>query len=170
MNKRQRARHLLEEASDQDRVIRARSPFAWLRPVLLTLGLLLVAGLALMIAAYQFGRSESATAVTEGSATRPEAGQMVAGQGFDYTQTTEGDPVFRIRAEKSRQDRNGNSFLETVILDVFRQDGNAYTVQSERARVDENSWDARLEGNVVITGWENLELEARAIELHQQNA
>ena len=38
-------------------IVRARSPVVWIRRVLLATGLLAVAGLALMLAAYQFGRS-----------------------------------------------------------------------------------------------------------------
>lgn len=155
-------------ATEDEPLVRARSPLAWLRPVLLTLGILSIAGLSLMLAAYRFGQATHPGA--EGSATetaRPaspeDADQVVKGQGLDFTQTSEGEPVFRIRAEESRQDREGNSVLQTVTLDIFRENGETYTVTSEMGRVNENTWDARLEGDVVLTGWGGFELEARTL-------
>lgn len=147
------------------RLVKARSPLAWLRPVLLALGLLVIGAVVLMLLAYRFGRGAAAE---DSLAARPATvtdGQVLAGQGFDYTQTSEGVPVFRIRADESEQDRSGNSYLTRVILDVFHQDGKIYTVESAHAWVNENTWEARLEGDVKLTGWDDFELRARALKL-----
>ena len=145
---------------------RARSPVLWIRRFLLAVGLVGVGSLVLMLAAYRFGKSglESEDSETPPPASTAEEA-ITAGEGFDFVHTIEGRRVFRIRAEKSLQDRDDTIHLETVILDVFREDGETYRVVSDSARVNEGTWEARLEGNVVVSGWGELELEARALDL-----
>jgi len=149
------------------RLVRARSPFFWLRPVLLAVGLLAVSGVLLLLAAYRFGRTETAEDPAEARASTPGE-RVLSGHGFDFTQTSAGTPVFRIRAAESEQDRDGTSYLTTVDLDIYRADGRNYKIKSDRARFHEGSRDARLEGNVVLSGWDQLELEARALELRHE--
>ena len=145
---------------------RARSPVIWIRRLLLAIGLVGVGSLLLMLAAYRFGKSGLGTESGGTPATTPADGAAVtAGKDFDFVHTIEGRRVFRIRAEQSRQDRQDTIYLETVILDVFREDGETYRVTSNNARVNERSWEARLEGDVLVSGWGELELEARALEL-----
>lgn len=148
------------------RLVRARSPYFWLRQALLVLGMATVAGVLLLLAAYRFGRSDTDE---EGEARTGATGDHVfTGQGFDFTQSSAGTPVFRIRAAASQQDRDGTSYLTTVDLDIYGEDGRTYTIRSDRARFHEGSHEARLEGNVVLAGWDRLELQARALELRQQ--
>jgi len=150
-------------------IVRARNPYLWIRWLLLAVGVLGAVALTVFLAAYQFGRAgqEETGETAETPAPRTDAETLTAGQGFDYTQTSEGRRVFRIRAAESQRDRRDTAYLETVILDVFRDDGEVYTITSERARVNEQSWDAELEGDVVMSGWGELEVRARAIKLLQ---
>lgn len=164
--------------------VRARSPVAWLRGALLFLFVLSLAGIGLLLAAYRFGRlaPESETAeqpadpfvssesgvTAPGPPPPPQEESLLSGVGFDHTQTSAGEKVFRIRAEKSRQDRSGNVELSRVVLDIFRTDGQVYSVTSERATFSEKTWQARLAGSVVLRGWGDLEVEARALELHDE--
>lgn len=154
-------------STEEIRLVRARRPFYWLRPVLLALGLLAVSGVLLLLAAYRFGRTEAADEAAEVRTSSPGE-RVLTGQGFEFTQTSAGTPVFRIRAAESEQDRDGTSYLTTVDLDIYREDGRTYKIKSDRARFNEGSRDARLEGHVVLSGWDQLELEARALELRHQ--
>ena len=143
---------------------RARDPLAGLRRLLLVLGILAVAGLAVLFAAYRFGRPAD-----PGDPSTAEASDdQSVGRDFDYTQTSDGVPVFRIRAEKSRRSRDDTAFLERVILDIFREDGQVYTVTSDSATWSEGSWQAELEGDVVLRGVGDLVLYSRALGLAQE--
>ncbi len=146
---------------------RARSPVVWIRRLLLAVGILGVGSLVLMLAAYRFGKSGLETEVTEETTTTTSTDEtaVAAGEGTDFIHTIEGRRVFRIRAETSLQDREDTVHLETVILDVFREGGETYHITSKNARVNERTWEARLEGDVVVSGWGELELEARALDL-----
>lgn len=149
---------------------KARSPLAWLRPVLLVLGILAIGSVILMMAAYRFGRTTSPDE-TEDRRT-PDAGERVlAGEGFDYTQTSEGVALFRIQAAESRQDRDGTSYLTTVKVTVHHENGQTYEVTSRGAifkeRTAGGALKARLEGDVELSGWDKLRLKARALEFLQ---
>ena len=144
---------------------RARSPVVWIRRLLLMVGILGVGSLVLMLAAYRFGKSGLDSEDTETPATPSTDDAVTEGQGFDFLHTLQKRRVFRIRAERSLQDREDTTHLETVVLDVFREDGETYRVTSQNARVNEQTWEARLEGDVVVSGWGDLELEARALDL-----
>lgn len=146
-------------------VVRARNPLIWVRRALLVAGILAVLGVGLLLAAYRFGSAGQRQDAPAAARAQTDDSTVTAGQGFDYAQTSEGRRVFRIRAERSRQDRDDMAFLEEVFLEIYRDDGETYTVTSRRARVNQRNWDARLEGDVVIQGWQNLELKARAVEL-----
>ncbi len=149
-------------------IVRARSPFVWLRRALFALGVLALLGVGLLFAAYRFGSAgqvEEAPAVAN---RQIDEGTVTAGEGFDYTQITENRQVFRLRAAKSRQDRESMAYLEEVRFEIFRPDGETYTVTSDSATVNQRNWDTELHGNVVLTGWEEFELEARALKLEAE--
>ncbi len=145
---------------------RARSPFVWVRRLLLLLGLLGVATLGVMLGAYRFAKPEDPTS------RRPrqnlaDANTIESGEGLDHTQTSEGHPVFRIRAEKSRQQRDNTAYLEGVLLDIFRPDGGVYAIRSDTAVFNQPAGKAKLAGNVVLKGWGDLEVLTRDLELEQ---
>ncbi len=145
---------------------RARSPYRWLRRFLLLAGIAGIAGLALMLAAYHFGNVDQVQ--TERSSRIPtEEGIVTSSENIDYVQNSGGKPVFRVRAERSLQDAEGQSRLEDVTLDVYRESGEIYTIKSDRAKLEQDSGEALLEGNVRISGWSDLVLKSRAIEVRQ---
>ncbi len=147
---------------------RARSPVVWIRRLLLAVGITGVGSLMLMLAAYLFGKSGlEVESSDEPAMAAAGAGAITAGQEFDFVHTIEGRRVFRIQAERSLQDRSDVVHLETVIVDIFREDGETYRVTSRKARVDESNWESRLQGDVVVSGWGELELEARALDLQK---
>lgn len=152
-----------------NKLVRAKSPVRWLRRILLLVGSLSLASLIVMLAAYQFGRTDRPEVADEdrqGPELESDQRTLTSGQGFDYIQWSQGRKVFRIRAERSQQDRDETARLESVTLDIFRSaEDEVYTVTSRQARVNQNTWAAELEGDVVIRGWDDLVLEARAIEL-----
>ena len=146
-------------------IVRARNPLRWVRRALLALGLLGTAGVALLLAAYKFGKAGGGEAEEAQTSANIDERTVTAGEGFDYTQTSEGRPVFRIRAARSRQDRAEWAFLEDVYLEIYRDDGQTTSVTSRRARVNRQNYAAELDGDVVMRGWEHLELRARGLEL-----
>ncbi len=149
-------------------VVRARNPVIWIRRILLALGLLGVLAVGLLLVAYKFGTSglDDGEGDTQ-AAAKTEQGTVTSGEGFTFVQTIDGRQVFHIQAERNLRDREDTTYLETVILDIFREDGETYRVTSNNARVNETTWQARLEGDVVVSGWGDLELEARAFDLQQ---
>ncbi len=147
-------------------VVRARNPVVWIRRILLAVGLLGVFSVGLLLFAYQFGK----TGLDEGDeenlpAAQTGEGAVTAGEGFTFVHTIDSRPVFHIQAERNLRDREETTYLENVILDIFREDGETYRVTSKNARVNEATQEARLEGDVVVSGWGDLELEARAFDL-----
>ena len=148
---------------------RARSPVVWIRRLLLIVGLLGVMSLVLLLVAYKFGRTGLGDG--EGESRRAAATDeetLTEGEGFSWVHTIEGRQVFQIQAERNLRDRQDTTYLETVVLDIFRESGETYRVTSDNARVNESTWEARLEGNVVVSGWGDLVLEARAFDLQQE--
>lgn len=148
---------------------RARTPYRWLRRFLLLAGLSGVAGLAVMLFAYRFGNVETLEPTEERPSARiaGEEDVVTAGKNIDYVQNSGGEPVFRVQAKRSTQDKEGFARLEEVTLEVFREDGDVYTIVSDRARLNQDNGEAWLEGNVLVTGWSDLRLTSRAIEVKQ---
>ncbi|MEM7582004.1 MAG: LPS export ABC transporter periplasmic protein LptC [Acidobacteriota bacterium] len=135
---------------------------------MLAVGLLGVSAVTLLLAAYQFGKTglEDSDGETP-PAPETDTSTITAGEGFTFVHTIEGREVFHIQAERNLRDREETTYLETVTLDIFREDGETYRVTSNNARVNETTWQARLEGDVVVSGFGDLELEARAFDLQQ---
>lgn len=146
---------------------RAPTPFKWLRRFLLLAGVLGIAGLAVMLLAYRFGNVETVAPAEKTQRIDTEEDIVTQGKNVDYVQNSGGEPVFRVRAENSYQNAEGQSWLEDVILDIYRQDGDIYSIVSKRARMNPDSGEAWLEGDVVITGWSDLKLTSRAIEVKE---
>lgn len=147
---------------------RAHNPVRLLRRLLLILGLSSIAAVAVLVAAYRFGAAGSDDARSSPRvAPTDSAGDLSRGEGFDYTQTSEGNPVFRIRAERSRQDREDTAYLAAVDLDLYRN-GAVYKVKADSALYNQKTKQAELEGHVVLSGLDDLVLEARALALEDQ--
>ncbi|MEM9593063.1 MAG: LPS export ABC transporter periplasmic protein LptC [Acidobacteriota bacterium] len=150
---------------------RAKTPFRWLRRVLLLAGVAGVAGLVLLLMAYSFGNVETqdpSTAASGGSGDGTDDDAVTQTENIDYVQTSGGQRVFRVRAARSFQDEQDVSRLQDVTLDIFRDDGDVYTIKSDRAEIDQSSLEAQLEGNVVVRGLGELVLRTRALEVKQK--
>ncbi|MCG8458413.1 MAG: LPS export ABC transporter periplasmic protein LptC, partial [Holophagales bacterium] len=142
---------------------RARSPFRWLRRLLLMVGVLGIAGLGVLLAAYRFGTE---TVLTEDGESRLEdQGAVTVSEQVEFVQTSGGEQVFRVRAERSIQERDGTRRLEGVTLDVPREDGTVWTIVSDRATLTGDDAHALLEGNVHISGWGDLTVTTRELEV-----
>lgn len=148
------------------KIVKAKTPFLWLRRLVLFLGLLSVAGVVLVFVAYNFGKEDLGGSTPQVPNAGPD-GRMNSGRNVDYVQTSGGRQVFRVRAAKSSQDKDETSFLEDAIFDFFKEGGTGYTIQCQRARLNQRTGEAFLEGNVQVTGFGNLVLNARALNLSQ---
>ncbi len=162
-----------ERPGRHSRIRRARSskpkpPFRWLRRFILLLGLAAVAGVILVFIAYNFGKGDTRSGSSpELAASNTDSDAVTAGRNIDYVQTSGGRQVFRVRAAKSLQDKEETSFLENAIFDFFREGDTSYRIQSKKARLNQKTGEALLEGDVIVTGFADLELKARSLSLQQ---
>ncbi|MEM9553247.1 MAG: LptA/OstA family protein [Acidobacteriota bacterium] len=143
---------------------RARRPFRWLRRLLLVLGLVFVAGLVVLLAAYNFGQVED---VVDSDAATPAADDNTVRRGrqIDFEQTTGGETIFRVRADESIETADDVSHLLDVVVDLFGENDRMYTITSDKARIDQQASAASFEGNVVVSGWKSLRLLTRNLDL-----
>ncbi len=145
---------------------KARSSISRLRLWLL-FGLILVAGL--IVGLFYFGRAgrDSQGNGADGDADQtPSAiasgqeGENLAliGKDFDYTFTEGEKPLFRIRGESIKADRQETIYLDRVGLTLYDREGRAYEIESERASFNRLQNEGRLEGKVRLKGPEGLTL------------
>lgn len=148
------------------KIVKAKTPFRWLRRFVLFLGLASVAGVILVFVAYNFGKGDDGSSA-DLSAANTDSDTVTAGRNIDYVQTSGGRQVFRVRAAKSVQDKEETSFLENAIFDFFREGNTSYKIESQKARLNQKTGEALLEGDVKVTGFGDLELRARSLRLLQ---
>jgi lipopolysaccharide export system protein LptA len=97
-------------------------------------------------------RSSSASSLPVAPA---DGGQLTTVlQGFDYTETLRGKPLFRIRSERTVGFGPAAGLLpdvyvlDKVTLTLYPEQGEAISVRSDRAEYDQRTKRARLSGNV----------------------
>jgi lipopolysaccharide export system protein LptA len=90
---------------------------------------------------------------------------VLEAEGFQYDVIDEGQTLFFIRSERMVSDRDDRFVLEGVELRMEEENGDLYTVSSERATYDLDSRDAILEGSVVMAAPDGVELRGEAFEL-----
>lgn len=149
------------------KIVKAKTPFLWLRRAVLFFGLLSVAGVVLVFVAYNFGKEDFGGPGPDVPNPDPSGTHKTVSRNVDYVQTSGGRQVFRVRAAKSAQDKDDTSFLEDAIFDFFKEGGTGYTIQCQKARLNQRTGEAFLEGDVQVTGFGNLVLLARALNLSQ---
>lgn len=138
----------------------ARRPFSWLRRLLLLTLLLGLGGLGLL---FWLGRERSGE--IQPTPDEPELGSaQLASEGFEYTQTLEGRPVFRLKGGSLRSSSEGQVELTEVQLALFRPEGE-YVVASERATYFVDRREASLSGSVRLSGGRELTLETSRLDL-----
>lgn len=88
---------------------------------------------------------------------------VLSGEGFGYGVTEEGEQKFRIDADRIVSDRLDNVVLEGVRL-TLTTEGRRYHVQGNTGVYQKSSTDARVEGDVTVSGPDGLELQAAVLE------
>lgn len=146
-------------------VRKARSPVAAIRKLLLValvLCVLVVAGLFL------FGRAGRRKAPQDTAEARGGKGMTLIGEDFDYTFTEGERPIFHIRGESIKADKEGTLYLEGVGLTLYDRAGRVFHVESRKASFNRESNEGALQGDVVLKGPENLELRTARLDLRQK--
>jgi lipopolysaccharide transport protein LptA len=152
-----------------------RPPFQRLRRLLLgafAAVLLAVAGL------YVLGRRSAPEIIAEesggvGGDVGPAAGRgrkggrpaVVSSEGFDYEQRVGERSAFRLHGQRFSSDKEGLVALQGVTLDLTREDGSSYRIESRQASWDPHRHEARLAGDVHLSGGRDLSLEADRLDL-----
>ncbi len=161
------ARPLEADNNPERKIVKAKTPFRWMRRIVLLLGLAFAAGVILVFVAYNFGKGDGDGSGADLSAANTDSDTVTAGRNIDYVQTSGGRQVFRVRAARSIQDKEETSFLEDAIFDFFREGNTSYKIESKKARLNQRTGEALLEGDVKVTGFGDLELRARSLSLQQ---
>ncbi|HEV2854224.1 MAG TPA: LPS export ABC transporter periplasmic protein LptC [Thermoanaerobaculia bacterium] len=144
---------------------KARSPVAAIRKLLLValvFCVLAVAGLFL------FGKAGRRKAPQESAEARGGKGMTLIGEDFDYTFTEGERPIFHIKGESVKADKEGTLYLEGVGLTLYDKDGRVFHVESRKASFNRESNEGALQGDVVLKGPENLELRTARLDLRQK--
>ncbi len=146
-----------------------RSPVTWIRRVLLVL---LVFGVVALGGLFWFGRSgqEVAKPSERTGKALPDKTENLAliGEDFDYTFTEGEKPLFRIRGDSVKADRQDTIFLEKVGLTLYDKLGRAFEVESRQASFNRLQNEGRLEGDVRLRGPEGLTLRTSVLLLEDR--
>jgi len=145
---------------------RAKSPVAGLRKLLL-------AALALCVLAvvglFLFGRAGLRREAPRREAeTKAGKGMTLIGEDFDYTFTERERPIFHIRGESVKADREGTLYLDGVGLTLYDRQGQVYHVESRKASFNRESNEGTLQGDVFLKGPAQLELRTGRLDLLQK--
>lgn len=140
-------------------------PLILLRWILL--GLLLVAGAAVLrIYLSRDTEAPPPRTVTDDPDSPVESGDVVlVADGFEYEVTDAGVTLFFISADRMVSNREDRFMLEGVELRTEEENGDLYTISSDRAVYDLESRNATLEGSVVMSGPDGIELRGEAFDL-----
>jgi lipopolysaccharide transport protein LptA/LPS export ABC transporter protein LptC len=144
--------------------VRQRSPFGWLRMVLLAVLVVVVLGL---FSLFLFGRAGQKPVKPPVDQLKADAGTKMIGQGFDYTYTQGKRPVFRIRGDSIEADKDNTIYLEGVSLTLYDPQGRQYKVESREASYNRQDNEGRLRGNVHLEGPNGLSLDTPVLQLRE---
>lgn len=147
-------------------VRKARSPVAALRKLLLAAFVLSVLALAGL---FIFGKAglnrDRPVPEREG---RGGKGMTLIGEDFDYTFTEGERPIFHIKGESVKADREGTLYLEGVGMTLYDRQGRIFHVESKRASFNRESNEGQLQGEVFLRGPDNLELRTTRLDMKQK--
>lgn len=129
----------------------------------LVLVVLAVAGLFL------FGRAgkPSNSQPMEPGDTEAGEGVTLIGDDFDYTFTERERPIFRIRGDSIRADREDTLFLDKVGVTFYDENQQAYHVESKEASFNRANNEGLLQGAVLLRGPSNLELRTAQLQIRE---
>jgi LPS export ABC transporter protein LptC/lipopolysaccharide transport protein LptA len=129
----------------------------------LVVTVLAVAGL------FMFGRAgkPSKSQPMESGDTEAGEGVTLIGEDFDYTFTERERPIFRIRGDSIRADRNDTLFLDKVGVTFYDENHQPYHVESKEASFNRANNEGLLRGNVLLRGPSNLELRTAQLQIRE---
>jgi lipopolysaccharide transport protein LptA/LPS export ABC transporter protein LptC len=143
-----------------------RGNVTWLR-VLLLLALIAVVGGVFGL--LYFGRAGQAKKKPRADDTiKAEKGTTLIGQDFDYTYTQGNRPVFRIRGDSIRADKENQLFLDKVGVTIYDQEGRPFEVESREAIFKRATNEGELRGDVHLSGPNDLQLRTQALNVVEQ--
>lgn len=127
--------------------------------------LVLVLTVLAVVGLFLFGRAgKPKPRAPEPADTEAGEGVTLIGDDFDYTFTERERPIFRIRGDSIRADREDTLFLDKVGVTFYDENRQPYHVESKEASFNRANNEGRLQGNVLLRGPSNLEL--RTAQLH----
>lgn len=127
-----------------------RPPFRTLRLALLAAAVLVILAVAGL---YVLGRrAQPALAVPAGSEKAPavDRGAGAIGQGFEYEQRIGERSAFRLEGDEFQRGLDEVVTLRGVVLELTREDGKTYRIESRDAIWDPGVREARLSGDVRL--------------------
>jgi lipopolysaccharide transport protein LptA/LPS export ABC transporter protein LptC len=146
--------------------LKARSPVARLRKLLLAALVVCVVAVAGLFLFGKAGLRREPPTPERGA--RGGRGVTLIGEDFDYTFTEGERPVFHIKGDSIKADREGTLYLEGVSLTLYDEQGRVFHVESRRAAFNRESNEGLLQGNVILKGPEALELRTARLDLRQK--
>ena len=145
-----------------------RPPFQMARRALLGSVLVLlaaVAGLYLLGRPTTPGATDGDEASSDPLAAEREPDAVLWSEGFQYEQRVGERSAFELRGDRFATDREGVTTLEGVGLELTRENGDHYLIESRNATYDSRSGEARLSGDVRLAGKRDFRLESDRIDL-----
>lgn len=147
-------------------VRKARSYVSLFRKLLLLALVLLVVG---VVGLFMFGkagqRRETPAKAEEAGGAK---GMTLIGEDFDYTFTDGARPVFHIKGESIKADREGTIYLDRVGVTLWDRQGRIFHLESRKASFNRESNEGQLQGNVIVRGPNELELRTARLNLQQK--
>jgi lipopolysaccharide transport protein LptA/LPS export ABC transporter protein LptC len=148
-------------------VTKARSPVAAFRKVLLTVLVLVVAAIAGLFLFGKAGGPKKEKQAPEKAAPGAK-GMALIGEDFDYTFTEGSKPLFHIKGESIKADKEGTIYLDRVAVTLWDRQRRIFHVESHNASFNRESNEGQLEGDVVLRGPDGLELRTAQLNLRQK--
>lgn len=141
------------------------------RPIVLLRRLLFLVLLGLLgglVALYLLGRQPALTPAEVSTASPsqiPDRDTTFIGTKFTYRFDEGGRTLLTVAGDSFRRDRGGGVFLDKMSVSLFPKDSEPFTVASEKGSWDEETAEALLETNVVVTGPSGLGLASERLQL-----
>jgi LPS export ABC transporter protein LptC/lipopolysaccharide transport protein LptA len=129
----------------------------------------LILAVAAVTGLFLFGRSgkRNTQARQPEEETKAAKGVTLVGEDFDYTFTEKEKPLFRIKGDSIKADREGTLFLEGVAVTFYDPQGQPYHVESKQASFNRAKNEGLLEGDVVLKGPSQLELRSTQLQISE---
>lgn len=145
--------------------IRRRRPhLAWLRTLLLLALLAVVVGVVGLFLFGRAGKRQEPPQVAEEAGLATE-GTTLIGRDFDYTYTEGERPLFRIRGQSIRADREDTLYLDGVALTLYDPEGRAYHAESRIASFSRARNEGELSGKVRLQGPDGVDFRSEVLQI-----